>query len=139
MEPTQPAQLAQWNPTRDCWETTQQASLLCEHWDVYSETWPTSGMTRSGVAYALPTWEPPTGDSESSSLLPTPVATEGTKGTLQSSDEREAQGRQVYLSNAIGSLLPTPTSRDWKDNRVRREPHRPDDTDTLSRALADLI
>ena len=96
-------------------------------------------MTRSGVAYALPTWEPPTGDSESSSLLPTPVATEGTKGTLQSSDEREAQGRQVYLSNAIGSLLPTPTSRDWKDNRVRREPHRPDDTDTLSRALADLI
>ena len=134
-----PEPIAQWNPTRDCWETTQQASLLCEHWDVYSETWPTSGMTRSGVAYALPTWEPPTGDSESSSLLPTPVATEGTKGTLQSSDEREAQGRQVYLSNAIGSLLPTPTSRDWKDNRVRREPHRPDDTDTLSRALADLI
>ena len=134
-----PEPIAQWNPIRDCWETTQQASLLSEHWDAYSETWPTSGMTRSGVAYELPTWEPPTDGSESSSLLPTPVATEGTKGTLQSSDEREAQGRQVYLSNAIGSLLPTPTSRDWKDNKIRREPHRPDDTDTLSRALADLI
>ena len=35
--------------------------------------------------------------------------------------------------------LPTPTSRDYKDSQIRREPHRPDDTDTLSRALADLI
>ena len=123
-----PELIAQWNPTRDCWETTQQASLLSEHLDVYSETWPTSGMTRSGVAYELPTWEPPTDAFGSSSLLPTPVATEGTKGTLQSSDEREAQG-----------LLPTPTARDGKDGQIRREPHRPDDTDTLSRALADLI
>ena len=37
------------------------------------------------------------------------------------------------------TLLPTPTTRDYKDNVTRREPHRPDDTDTLSRALADLI
>ena len=37
------------------------------------------------------------------------------------------------------SYLPTPTARDHKDNRIRREPHRPNDTDTLSRALADLI
>ena len=37
------------------------------------------------------------------------------------------------------SYLPTPTVRDYKDNQIRREPHRPDDTDTLSRALADLI
>ena len=35
--------------------------------------------------------------------------------------------------------LPTPTSRDYKDSQIRREPHRPNDTDTLSRALADLI
>ena len=139
MEPIRPAQLARWNQTRDCWETTHQASLLSEHLAVYSETWPTSGMTRSGVAYRLPAWEPLTDGSESSSLLPTPMATEGTKGTLQSSDEREAKGHQSYLSNAIGSLLPTPTARDGKDGQIRREPHRPDDTDTLSRALADLI
>ena len=37
------------------------------------------------------------------------------------------------------SYLPTPTTLDHKDNRIRREPHRPNDTDTLSRALADLI
>jgi hypothetical protein len=35
--------------------------------------------------------------------------------------------------------LPTPTTRDWKYSQIRREPHRPDDTDTLSRALADLL
>lgn len=35
--------------------------------------------------------------------------------------------------------LPTPTARDWKDSEIRREPHRPNDTDTLSRALADLL
>ena len=32
-------------------------------------------------------------------------------------------------------LLPTPTARDYKDNEIRREPHRPDDVDTLARAL----
>ena len=35
--------------------------------------------------------------------------------------------------------LPTHAVRDFKDNRIRREPHRPNDTDTPSRALADLI
>lgn len=36
-------------------------------------------------------------------------------------------------------LLPTPTTRDFKDNRIRREPHRPDAVDTLSRALSGLL
>ena len=35
--------------------------------------------------------------------------------------------------------LPTPTTRDYKDSQIRREPHRPNDTDTLSRALAGLL
>ena len=104
MEPTQPAQLARWNPIRDCWETTQQASLLSEHLDVYSETWPTSGMTRSGVAYELPTWEPPTGDSASSFLLPTPVASEGTKPSNTMGAVRRAATGEVFLTNVIVSL-----------------------------------
>jgi hypothetical protein len=43
----------------------------------------------------------------------------------------------AHLTDESGcsSLLPTPTARDWKDNTVRREPHRPNDTDTLARAL----
>lgn len=35
-------------------------------------------------------------------------------------------------------VLPTPTTRDHKDHMIRREPHRPDDTDTLARALVDV-
>ena len=102
VEPYLPQPLATWSTARDVWETPDTEGLFCEHSDVYSETFPTSGMTRNGTAYALPTWEPATDDSES-------------------------------------SYLPTPTVRDYKDNRIRREPHRPNDTDTLSRALADLI
>ena len=94
-------ELATWNPERDVWET-DQGDLISGHLAVFSGTWPTSGMTRSGVAYARPTSEPATDDSGC-------------------------------------SYLPTPTVRDFKDNRIRREPHRPNDTDTLSRALADLI
>lgn len=43
----------------------------------------------------------------------------------------------VDLRTAV-SVLPTPTSRDWKDHTIRREPHRPDDADTLARALTDV-
>ena len=93
--------LASWNQERDCWET-DQGDLLSGLSDVYSETWPPSGMTRAGSAYVLPTSAPPTDDGEC-------------------------------------SCLPTPSARDYKDNKIRREPHRPDSVDTLSRALADLI
>ena len=106
MVPTQPQPLARWNPTRDCWETTQQASLLSEHWDVFSETWPSSGMTRNGVAYALPTWEPAMAASECSSLpsdetlLPTPRATDGTKG---GPNQRGSKG-DLMLPSAVMAL-----------------------------------
>ena len=35
----------------------------------------------------------------------------------------------------VSHLLPTPTQRDFKDHRIARNPRRPDDIDTLSRAL----
>ena len=54
--------------------------LFCEHLDVFSETFPTSGMTRSGTAYELPTSERHTGGS-ASSLLPTQQA--DTSSTVQ--------------------------------------------------------
>ena len=69
-----PPPLATWNGARDAWEVPQTEGLFCEHLVVFSETWPTSGMTLSGTAYALPTSEPATDDSACSSLLPTPVA-----------------------------------------------------------------
>lgn len=69
-----PEPIARWNPARSVWETTQ--GQLCGHSDVFSETWPSSGMTRGGTAYELPTWEQRTAGSGSlsSPLLPTPAA-----------------------------------------------------------------
>src|SRR5690625_7149125 len=64
--------IATWNSDRDLWETSQTS--LFEPLAVYSETWPTSRMTRNGTAYELPTSEHHTTGSGSSSLLPTPVA-----------------------------------------------------------------
>ena len=108
--PSAPAPLATWNPARDAWETGE-ISLLCGHSDVFSETWPTSGSMRSGVAYERPTWEPATSDSACSSshggetpLLMTPVAAEGTKPSNSMGVERRRKTGQVFLTNQIVTL-----------------------------------
>ena len=64
-----PKRLASWNQQRDIWET-DQLDLFSGLSAVYSETWPASGMTRSGVAFELPTSAPRMRGS-GSSLLPT--------------------------------------------------------------------
>lgn len=67
-------------------------------------------------------------------LMPTPRASDGEKG---GPNQRGSSG-DLMLPSAVAQLLPTPTSRDWKDHTIRREPHRPEDTDTLARALTDV-
>lgn len=113
-----PKPIATWNPARDVWETPQTEGLFCEHLDVYSETFPTSGMTANGEAYALPTWEPHTDGSGSSSLpraaapmFRTPCAAEAEGGPRNPS----RPGATMRLSGQVreeaqrGELLPTPT------------------------------
>ena len=105
-----PKPIATWNPARDVWETPQTEGLFCEHLDVYSETFPTSGMTANGEAYALPTWEPRTAGSESSysppsALLMTPVAAEGTKPSNVMGVARRLTTGQVFLTNQIVTLM----------------------------------
>ena len=51
-QPPQAQPFAVWNPTRGVWETSQPD--LYGHLAPYSETWPTSGMTRNGSVYPLP-------------------------------------------------------------------------------------
>lgn len=69
-----PEPIATWNPTRDVWET-DRLSLFSERPDVFSETWPTSGMTRCGKLLPLPPSVPAIDgdDCSSSPLLPTPI------------------------------------------------------------------
>ena len=110
-------QLAIWNPERDCWETG--VVDIFGHSDVFSETWPTSGMTRNGVAYALPTWAPPTTASASSSsppdeMLRTPAAAEAEGGAL-SPERARVENRTLRLTGQILDMVaPEQMSDAWK-------------------------
>lgn len=110
-----PKQIATWNSARDVWET-RTTGLFCEHSDVFSATWPTSGTTRAGTAYVLPTSAPRTDGSASSSLpvLPTPRATDGTNG---GPNQRGSSG-DLMLPSAVTHLLPTPACNDMGEGKT---------------------
>ena len=97
-----PTLLASWNPERDIWEGGQM-DMFSERSGAFSETWPPSGMTRNGVAYELPTWEPPTDDTEYS-WLPTPAAGDGTPRGSQPPEKRRAGGHQQSLVDVAEHL-----------------------------------
>ena len=104
MVPTLPQPLATWNPARDAWERPGTEGLFCEHLAVFSETWPRSGMTRNGSAFALPTLAPAT-DAAAFSLLPTPEANVASNGGSQHPDKRRAGGHSVNLQDVAEHLL----------------------------------
>jgi hypothetical protein len=86
--------------------------MFCGHSGVFSGIWPSSGMTRGGVAYALPTWARRTPGSGSLSLLKTPTSQLATNGGAQHPDKRKAGGHGPTLADEIEHLLPTPTAMD---------------------------
>lgn len=124
--------IATWNPARGVWETGR-ASLLCEHSELFWETWPTSGMTRDGVAYALPTWAPLM-DVSGCSSLPTPRATRGRSGTetvellpTPIAAHEAPRNQNVWLRddprgarqlNTALALLPTPAVNDMGEGKT---------------------
>ena len=59
-----PEPIATWNPQTQLWET-DQTDLFSEQQEPYSETWPTSGMTRNGQLLPLPMSALPTDGNES--------------------------------------------------------------------------
>lgn len=107
LEPT-----ATWNGARGVWERLE-TSILCGHPVPFSETWPTSGMTRSGSLYPRPTLErriAGNGSSSSRGLLPTPLVTN--RAGMEPSPATVAGKRGTDLGPAIGALLPTPQAAD---------------------------
>ena len=90
--------IARWNPDRDVWE-----SPTSEHSDVFSETWPTSGMMRNGEAFELPTLEPPIEDS-GYLWLRTPTASEGRRGVISPALAKET-GKTLMLSGQMVDLF----------------------------------
>src|SRR5687768_6852364 len=115
-----PRLIATWNPARGVWETDQAA--ICGHSEPFLATWPTSGMTRNGTAYELPTPGHHTDDSGSSllhtpratrggsstenakALLPTPDAQMGNGGRVQSMEALRRGNRQAHM-NDVARLL----------------------------------
>lgn len=101
-----------------------------------------AGNTRSGGARLADN-----GGGTDVALLPTPVVNDMGAGKTPSewSEWSETMRQRHGNGNGHGAslsieaqLLPTPTRRDHKDHEIRREPHRPDSVDTLSRALTDF-
>ena len=90
--------LASYDHATQSWRTSQ----LCVDGalELFSETWPRSGMTRSGIAYKLQTWGRSISETESGSLLPTPTATV------------EAVSAQMF---------PSPAARDYRSGKGRQE------------------
>jgi hypothetical protein len=104
---TPPTAFASWDSAAGLWwPVDPQSDGLFAPLEPLSGSWPTSGMTRRGTAYALPTSEPATTDSASSSspgLLPTPL----------NSDAGPRGGTTGFgLRDWSRSLLPTPTTAD---------------------------
>lgn len=111
-----PVLIAIWNPARDVWETAAM-SLFSEHQDVFSETWPTSGMTRRGALLPLPTSVPAIDatDCSSSQLLPTPTT-----------EPHTGNGHARNLGKEV-QLLPTPVAHDSgnsPEEHLRKKPGR---------------
>ena len=109
-----------WNPVRQLWET-EQADLFSGQQEPFSETWPTSGMTRSGRLLPLPMSGHPIGGNECSSSpkLPTPKAHDGVFGTPRTSG-RPIE-KSTHLQTIVG-LLPTPRATDGTDGPVTNCP-----------------
>jgi hypothetical protein len=82
-----------WNSARGVWEKPM-ASLFCEHWELFSEAWPTSGMMRNGQVFELQMQERHTADTESLSQqqkLPTPTTQDGKNNGGPSQFERNTK------------------------------------------------
>jgi hypothetical protein len=71
------ASLARFDPATSSWRTSQRS--LTEEWESYSETFPESGMTRSGQLYQRAPWALHMCD-DGCSLWPTPTASMDGRG-----------------------------------------------------------
>jgi DNA (cytosine-5)-methyltransferase 1 len=125
-----------WNSARGVWEKVGMVNLLCEHWELFSETWPTLGMMRNGQVFELPMQAHRTTDSEFSSL-PTPRAQEPGSTSAGYGDSLNDFASRVTKGYAPKDLvsLPTPAARDYKDGTAERERDGIIQTDTVARAI----
>jgi len=109
--------LAIWSPPRGVWEDSNGViDLFSEHSEPFSATWPSSGMTRNGVAYVLPTPALPTPDT-GYLFLPTPEAKLSDSGPDYARANRAGSGGDDLTTTVFKTLLPTPVVTDSEGTR----------------------
>lgn len=117
---TLPEVLAYYDPDSSSWRTCAVSALLEVEGssDAFSGPWPSSGMTRAGKVYALPTLAPPIPASATFSLLKTPTAQLASNGGSQHPAKRKAGGHGPTLADEVEHLLPTPAVNDMGGNKT---------------------
>ena len=120
------------------WRTSEATSL----WDLpmSSPTLPASGSMRSGELYARPMLERPTSATGSSSL-PTPKAGDGERGRDLPRLRPDVSGRELATTVGFLATLPTPISRDHKEQTLGWTWERDGvvQEDTLPRAITSVM
>jgi hypothetical protein len=111
--PSSPEPFASYDPASSSWRTSQ-ASLWEAEWTPYSETWPSSGMTRNGRAFPRRPLVPRTSVTGSGSSEPVGPNSQGYWPTptteVSTRSSHYAQGG-MPLAYAI-TRWPTPTTSD---------------------------
>lgn len=103
------ALLATYGLATQSWKTSQHS--IFEDLDVFSETFPKSGMTRSGMLYLLAPLEPRMSES-AAGLLPTPRVSRGfTNPTL--GKKRKDCLTTVLLGRPVLGMRPLPAFVEW--------------------------
>lgn len=73
--------------------------------------------------------------------LPTPTVADHASTRNSTANRKypeKAHGGDTLTDVFVPKQLPTPTTRDYKDSAIEPAKHRPDDTDTLTRAMASV-
>jgi len=114
--------LAKWNPARGVWEK-MILNIVCEHWGLFSEPLPTSGMMRNGLLFQRAQQAHHTDENESL-LLRTPISSEAEGGAIHP-DDAKAGGhnlklgwQMLALGGHIEPKLPTPNTMDFMPART---------------------
>ena len=111
-----PDLLAKFDHVSSSWKTSQHC--LVEGLETFSETWPRSGMMRSGIAFQLPPLVPLTG-ATASGYWPTPNSSSNDKTPCKTDADLAWQGRprangakvQARLQDAA-AFWPAPRAND---------------------------
>ena len=115
-----------WNPSLSLWKT-HQCSLLGDL-EEFSETWPRWGLMRNGECWEQTQLEHPIKESVYGFTVPTPVASDGTTGSLIGKNDnfyetKTGMPRKVNQNGKDGSvglgrlvkMWPTPQASDNRD------------------------